>query len=199
MPMKFGRRAYNRKYKQRQRVRAKANGLCPSCCCQPAHPTATNQSWAMGFMHDVLADNTKIRLLTIVDIFRRESVALEVYFGFKAPQVSMFFTGSPPNAESRKEYDVITGLNSYRFTSTSGLIGTACSSTSRGPECRQITLSANSFNNRVRQEMLNPTWFRTLEDARRHSVAWRHDYNTSHPHRSLDDLTPEEFARRSKK
>ena len=36
MPMKFGRRAYNRKYKQRQRVRAKANGLCPSCCCRPA-------------------------------------------------------------------------------------------------------------------------------------------------------------------
>ena len=97
----------------------------------------------MGFMHDVLADNTKIRLLTIVDIFRRESVALEVYFGFKAPQVSMFFTGSPPNAESRREYDVIMGLNSYHFISTSGLIGTACSSTSRGPEGRQITLSAN--------------------------------------------------------
>ena len=34
----------------------------------PAHPTATNQSWAMDFMHDVLADGTKIRLLTIVDL-----------------------------------------------------------------------------------------------------------------------------------
>ena len=41
----------------------------------------------MDFMHDVLADGTKIRLLTIVDIFRLESVALEVDFGFKAPQV----------------------------------------------------------------------------------------------------------------
>ncbi len=29
----------------------------------------------MDFMHDVLADGTKIRLLTIADIFRRESVA----------------------------------------------------------------------------------------------------------------------------
>ena len=53
----------------------------------PAHPTATNQSWAMDFMLDVLADGTKIRLLTIVDIFSPESVALEVAFGFKAPQV----------------------------------------------------------------------------------------------------------------
>jgi putative transposase len=39
------------------------------------NPTAVNQSWAMDFMHDVLADGTKIRLLTIVDIFSRESVA----------------------------------------------------------------------------------------------------------------------------
>ena len=51
------------------------------------HPTATNRSWAMDFMHDVLADGTKIRLLTIVDILSREVVALEVVFGLKAPQV----------------------------------------------------------------------------------------------------------------
>jgi len=56
-----------------------------------------------------------------------------------------------------------------------------------------------SFNNRVRQELLNPTWFRSLDDARRQATALRHDYNTNHPHSSLDDLTPEEFARRSKK
>ena len=43
----------------------------------------------------------------------------------------------------RKEYVVITRLISYHFTSSSGLIGTACSSTSRGPEGRQIALSAN--------------------------------------------------------
>jgi len=40
-----------------------------------------------GFHHDVLADGSKIRLLTIVDTFSRESVALEVDYGFKSPQV----------------------------------------------------------------------------------------------------------------
>jgi putative transposase len=50
-------------------------------------PTAPNQSWAMDFMHDVLADGTKIRLLTIVDSFSRESLALEVGFGFKSADV----------------------------------------------------------------------------------------------------------------
>ena len=54
-------------------------------------------------MHDVLADGTKIRLLTIVDIFSRESFALEVAFGFKAPQVVDVSVASSPNAENPKE------------------------------------------------------------------------------------------------
>ncbi len=41
----------------------------------------------MDFMHDVLADGTKIRLLTIVDSFTRESLALEVASGFKSTDV----------------------------------------------------------------------------------------------------------------
>jgi len=52
-----------------------------------------------------------------------------------------------------------------------------------------------SFNNRVRQEQLNPNWFHSLDDARRQAAAWRVDYNTHHPHSSLGDRTPEEFAR----
>jgi DNA-binding transcriptional ArsR family regulator len=56
-----------------------------------------------------------------------------------------------------------------------------------------------SFNNRVRQELLNPTWFRSIDDARRQAAAWRHDYNANHPHSSLDNLSPQEFARCAKK
>ena len=44
-------------------------------------------------------------------------------------------------------------------------------------------------NNRVRQELLNPTWFRSLDDARRQAAEWRHDYNANHPHSSLDNPT----------
>jgi putative transposase len=41
----------------------------------------------MDFMHDVLADGTKVRLLTVVDSFSRESVALETGCGFTSAQV----------------------------------------------------------------------------------------------------------------
>jgi putative transposase len=55
-----------------------------------------------------------------------------------------------------------------------------------------------SFNNRVRQELLNPNWFRSLADARVQASAWRRDYNANHPHSSLGNLSPEEYARRAK-
>jgi len=54
-----------------------------------------------------------------------------------------------------------------------------------------------SFNNRVRQELLNPNWFLSLADARARAAEWRQDYNANHPHSSLGNLAPEEFARRA--
>jgi len=49
------------------------------------------------------------------------------------------------------------------------------------------------------QELLNPNWFTSLADARVQAAAWQRDYNANHPHSSLGDLTPEEFARRATK
>ena len=51
-----------------------------------------------------------------------------------------------------------------------------------------------SFNGRVRQELLNPSWFDTLEQARREVSAWRRDYNEIRPHRSLGNKSPNEFV-----
>jgi putative transposase len=55
-----------------------------------------------------------------------------------------------------------------------------------------------SFNNRVRQELLNPNCFRSLTAVRVQDSAWRRDYNANHPHSSLGNLSPEEYARRAK-
>jgi len=53
-----------------------------------------------------------------------------------------------------------------------------------------------SFNGRFRDECLNEHWFLTLGDARERIEGWRRDYNSTRPHRSLGQLTPEEFASR---
>jgi putative transposase len=52
-----------------------------------------------------------------------------------------------------------------------------------------------SFNARLRQELLNASWFLSLVDARARTEAWRKEYNEDQPHSSLGDLTPQEYAR----
>ena len=51
-----------------------------------------------------------------------------------------------------------------------------------------------SFNGKFRDECLDEHIFLSLEDARRKIEAWREDYNADRPHRSLKNMTPNEFA-----
>lgn len=50
-----------------------------------------------------------------------------------------------------------------------------------------------SFHGRLRDECLNATWFRTLNDVRCTLATWREEYNCERPHSSLDYRTPQEF------
>ena len=52
-----------------------------------------------------------------------------------------------------------------------------------------------SFNGRVRDECLNLHWFQTLPQARLIVAAWHRDYNEVRPHSSLEDRSPNEYAR----
>jgi len=51
-----------------------------------------------------------------------------------------------------------------------------------------------SFNSRLRDELLIETLFRSLTQARGIIEAWRLDYDEERPHTSLKGLTPNEFA-----
>ncbi len=52
-----------------------------------------------------------------------------------------------------------------------------------------------SFNGRLRDELLNETLFRSLPHARAVLEAWRRDYNEERPHSKLGWMTPRDFAR----
>jgi hypothetical protein len=53
-----------------------------------------------------------------------------------------------------------------------------------------------SFHRRLREECLRTSWFKNLFDARSKITDWRNEYNEVHPHSSLDDRPPAEFAQR---
>jgi putative transposase len=55
-----------------------------------------------------------------------------------------------------------------------------------------------SFNGSFRDELLNETLFSSLTEAREKITARKGDYNRQRPHSSLGNLTPQEFAMKTR-
>ncbi len=62
------------------------------------------------------------------------------------------------------------------------------------PGARQQNGFVESFNDRLRDELLNETLFRSLPHARAGLEAWRRDYNEERPHSKLGWLTPRAYG-----
>jgi putative transposase len=163
-----------------------------------AAATKVNERWSMDFMGDTFADGRTFRTLNIVDDFCRESPAIEVDTSLPGARVVRVLDQL---AETRGLPEMIVMDNGPEF------IGKALDEWAyrRGVKLQFITPGRpvenayiESFNGKFRDECLNENWFIDLGQAREVIEAWRLDYNRVRPHSSLENLTPEEFATRSR-
>jgi len=158
--------------------------------------TQPNHVWCMDFMHDRLVGDARkaFRLLTVIDIFTRECLALEVATGFRARDVVEVLArlvgkrGAPIaiRCDQGTEFTA-EALDQWAYNNRIEL------DFSR-PGKPTDNAFAESFNASVRKELLNTSWFDTLEMARQAARSWRKDYNEVRPHRSLANQTPNAFA-----
>ena len=155
---------------------------------------AANQEWALDFVTDALASDRHLRVLTVVDVFTRECLALETDTSLGSLRVIRVLEQiiAEHGALQRIQSD-----NGPEFTSRAYLAWAL----ERRIELLHIrpgkpieNAYIESFNGRLREECLNVSWFRNLFDARRQIAAWRKHYNQLRPHSSLGYRTPEEFA-----
>jgi putative transposase len=167
-----------------------------SACRRIERPTAErpNESWSMDFMSDELYNKQRIKLLTLVDNFTRESLAIEVaerIGGHGVVEVLMRV------AEERGLPQKIQLDNGPEFTSKRldqwAYLNRVELDFSR-PGKPTDNAFIESFNGRFRQECLNESWFLSLEDAREKVETWRQHYNRERPHGSLGNFTPMEYA-----
>ena len=157
--------------------------------------TGANQEWALDFAHDVIAAGRNIRVLSVVDAFTRECLALEVDTGFASRRVTRVLDEI---IARRGRPQAIRCDNGPEFTSRHFLAWAL----EWKIELRHIqpgkpTQNAHveSFHGRLREECLHMSWFANLFDARRKVSNWKAEYNEQRPHSSLGYRTPAEFAR----
>jgi putative transposase len=159
-----------------------------------ALPSRANQVWSMDFVMDALATGRRLKILTVVDDFTKESVLIEPAHSLTGDDVTELL-------------DRVSQVRGYPQAVR----------TDQGPEftCRAFDQWAyqrgvqplliqagkptqnayiESFNGKLRDECLNEHWFRDLHDARTIISAWRRDYNEQRPHSALGYLAPAQFA-----
>jgi putative transposase len=156
--------------------------------------TAPNQQWAIDFVHDRLASGRTIRVLTVVDTFTRECLALEVDSCLPSRRVTRTLDGviAERGRPERIRMDNGTELTSRHFLSWGIEHRIELAHIQPGKPIQNAHIE--SFNGRFRDECLNTNWFRNLWEARRTITAWRKQYNHHRPHSSLSYRTPHEFA-----
>jgi putative transposase len=156
--------------------------------------TAPNQQWALDFVHDRLASGRTIRVLTVVDTFTRECLALEVDSCLPSRRVTRALDRviSERGRPASIRLDNGTELTSRHFLAWGIDRRIALAHIQPGKPVQNAFIE--SFNGRLRDECLNTNWFRNLWEARRKITAWRKEYNDYRPHSSLGYRTPNEFA-----
>ena len=159
-----------------------------------AGPERINQHWSMDFVADSLFNGRRLRVLTVVDDFSKECPVLEVDHSLTGQRVSRVLERV---ALTRGLPDVITVDNGPEFISKvldawAFSNGVKLHFIQPGKPTQNAYIE--SFNGKFRDECLNEHVFVSLHDAQKKIEAWRQDYNKNRPHRSLKQLTPEEFA-----
>jgi putative transposase len=157
-------------------------------------PMAPNERWSLDFVSDQLTDGRRFRILTVVDDCTRECLALVADTSLSGLRVAreldrlMIERGKPK---------MVVSDNGSEFTGNAIL---AWADQTRvawhfiAPGKPMQNAFIESFNGRLRDELLNETLFTSLAQARVALGCWRSDYNGSRPHSQIGWRTPSEFA-----
>jgi putative transposase len=162
-----------------------ANGSCIRLRAE--HP---NHVWSYDFVEDRTHDGRKFRMLNVIDAFTHECLAIRVARQLKATDVSdvlsdLFIRRGIPGH--------IRSDNGPEFVARSvqawiGAVGAKTAYIAPGSPWENGYIE--SFNARLRDELLDGEIFSSLREAQIIIESWRRHYNTVRPHASLGYLPP---------
>ena len=153
-----------------------------------------NQIWTYDFVFDESVSGRKLKMLTLIDEYTRECLAVEVDTSITSLKVRQIL----------EKVCLKRGFSSaIRSDNGSEFIGSAVNGWLQMNGINPIFIEpgkpwqngkCESFNGKLRDECLSRRWFGSLWEARVVIESWRNFYNTERPHSALGYLTPTEFG-----
>ncbi len=158
-----------------------------------------NQRWSMDFVTSRLENGRYFRVLTLVDQYTRECLALTPAFSMSGVKVAACLDSVVADRGVPKSIRVDNGaefqsraMDGWAYTN-----GVQLDFIRPGKPVENNLIE--SFNGRFRDECLNVHLFWTIDDVREKLTVWQVDYNHERPHGSLGQLTPREYAEKARK
>lgn len=153
-----------------------------------------NARWSLDFVHDQFACGRRFRILNIVDDVTRECLAAIPDTSISGRRVARELTAL---IERRGKPGMIVSDNGTEFTSNAMLAWTqehVINWHFIAPGKPVQNGFCESFNGRMRDELLNETLFLGLDHARVKLRTWVEDYNNQRPHSAIGYQTPAAYA-----
>lgn len=159
----------------------------------PIKATHPNHIWTYDFLQDHCQNGTVLRILTVMDEFTREGLAIEVATSIPAQRVIRVLErlvavyGAPAYIRSDN------GPEFVALALRGWLARQQVTTLYIDPGCPWQNGYGESFNGTVRDECLNMYVFCSVAEARVRLESYRQHYNTERPHSSLGYRSPLEF------
>jgi transposase InsO family protein len=153
-----------------------------------------NARWSLDFVHDQMAHGRRFRVLNITDDVTHECLGAIPDTSISGHRVAWELTAI---IARRGKPGMIVSDNGTELTSHAIFAWTK----DHAIDWHYIALGkptqnafVESFNGKMRDELLNETLFFSLDHARQVIAEWVDDYNTTRPHSALAYQTPAAFA-----
>lgn len=141
-----------------------------------------NAVWSYDFVHDQLVDGRALKLLCVIDEYTRECLAIEVGARLRSQDVILVLSrlmrlyGKPAyiRSDNGAEFTAAKVMRWLRDQAIGPAFITPGSPWQNG--------FVESFNGKLRDELLNREWFRSRMEAKVLIEQWRLFYNEQRPH-----------------
>jgi putative transposase len=157
-------------------------------------PALPNARWSIDFVHDQLACGRRFRILNVIDDVTKECLLALADTSISGKRVARELTAL---VARRGRPEMIVSDHGTEFTSNAMLGWTGENRIAWhfiAPGKPMQNGICESFNGRMRDELLNETLFFGLDHARSGLARWVADYNERRPHSALRYQTPAAYA-----
>jgi len=177
------------------KLRRKCKKRLPARVKEPLNkPVQVNDTWSLDFMSDALTSGKRIRIFKAMDDGSRESLAAFADYSICAEKVVMLLAQIVIERGLPRQIRVDNGPEFLSKTFVQWCTQKNIIIKYIQPGKPMQNAYIERLNRLFREDVLNAYLFESLEQVRILADKWKDEYNTLHPHKSLNGRTPQQAA-----